>query len=84
MDPNNPNDDQNKPAPESEDVGTTTVVEIYPEIRDGAYQGPERRKAQRRKGEQERRQMIRFEPDKAPRRSKDRRKQSIWDGRNEA
>ena len=69
---------------EPEDQGSTTVVEIYPEIREGGYQGDERRKAHRRQGTAERRQMIRFEPDKAPRRSKDRRKESIWDGRNEA
>ncbi|MEM7282412.1 MAG: hypothetical protein AAF438_12380 [Pseudomonadota bacterium] len=83
MGPNEPKDtDPN--SEEVEDTGSSTIVEIYPEIRDGAYQGPERRLAQRRQGPQDRRQMIRFEPDKAPRRSKDRRKQSIWDGRNEA
>ena len=44
-----------------------------------AYRGPERRKnVERRKGE-DRREMIRFEPDKDDRRSgKDRRKAATW------
>lgn len=47
-----------------------------------AYKGPERRIAQRRKNE-DRRDMLRFEPTKDPRRSnKDRRVNSIWDARN--
>lgn len=48
------------------------------------YNGPERRKEQRRKSA-DRRDEIRFEPDKEPRRSgKDRRKnqQDIWDRRD--
>ena len=81
MDPKD--QDPTQQEPES-DPGSTTVVEIYPEIRDGAYQGPERRQAHRRQGPPDRRQMIRFEPDKAPRRSKDRRRDSVWDGRNES
>jgi len=47
-----------------------------------AYKGPERRVAQRRKSE-DRRDMLRFEPTKEPRRkNKDRRVKSIWDSRN--
>ncbi|ANB03260.1 hypothetical protein [Ectothiorhodospira sp. BSL-9] len=45
------------------------------------YIGPERRKGERRKSQQDRREMFRFEPEKDPRRSgKDRRKanQDIW------
>jgi hypothetical protein len=48
------------------------------------YNGPERRKGERRKIP-DRRAEIRFEPDKPPRRSgKDRRKdkQDIWDRRD--
>ncbi len=47
------------------------------------YTGPERRKQQRRKIS-ERREEIRYEPEKEPRRKlKDRRKpSSIWDDRN--
>jgi hypothetical protein len=48
------------------------------------YNGPERRKGERRKIP-DRRAEIRFEPDKSPRRSKkDRRKdnQDIWDRRD--
>lgn len=49
---------------------------------DEAYKGPERRIEQRRKKE-DRRDMLRFEPTKTPRRSnKDRRIKSIWDDRN--
>lgn len=47
------------------------------------YIGPERRIEQRRKNP-DRRQAIRFEPDKEPRRSgRDRRNhgKSVWDGR---
>jgi hypothetical protein len=46
------------------------------------YRGPERRKnVERRQGE-DRREMIRFEPDKEDRRSgKDRRKAPGWDTR---
>ena len=47
------------------------------------YTGPERRKGERRKNT-DRRESIRFEPDKKPRRSgKDRRKNSrdLWEGR---
>lgn len=47
-----------------------------------AYTGPERRIEQRRKNE-DRRDMLRFETTKTPRRSgKDRRVKSIWDDRN--
>ena len=47
-----------------------------------AYKGPERRIEQRRKSE-DRRDMLRFEPTKDPRRTgKDRRLKSIWDNRN--
>lgn len=47
-----------------------------------AYKGPERRVEQRRKSE-DRREMLRFEPTKDPRRTgKDRRVKSIWDNRN--
>ncbi len=50
------------------------------------YSGPERRKGERRTGALDRRELIRFEPDKAPRRSgHDRRgPRSVWDKRNEA
>ncbi len=50
------------------------------------YSGPERRKGERRIGALDRRELIRFEPDKAPRRSgHDRRgPKSVWDKRNEA
>jgi len=49
---------------------------------DDDYKGPERRIEQRRKSK-DRRDMLRFEPDKTPRRSgKDRRIKSIWDDRN--
>ncbi len=50
------------------------------------YSGPERRKGERRTGALDRRELLRFEPDRAPRRSgADRRgPKSIWDGRNEA
>ncbi len=50
------------------------------------YSGPERRKGERRVGALDRRELIRFEPDKAPRRSGfDRRgPKSVWDKRNEA
>jgi hypothetical protein len=47
------------------------------------YTGPERRKGERRKSS-DRRESIRFEPEKNPRRSgKDRRKNSrdLWEGR---
>lgn len=45
------------------------------------YNGPERRKEQRRKNS-DKREMIRFEPDKTPRRSgQDRRKGDVWKGR---
>jgi len=51
---------------------------------DKTYAGPERRKGERRKVN-DRREMIRFEPDKEPRRkSKDRRKFSVWDDREDA
>lgn len=44
------------------------------------YKGPERRKVADRRQGNERREMIRFEPDKDDRRSgKDRRKRSGWD-----
>ena len=51
------------------------------------YTGPERRKDERRKSN-DRRDMMRFEPSKDPRRSgKDRRKTNgksdMWDGRDE-
>ena len=49
-----------------------------------SYNGPERRREQRRKLP-DRRAMIRFEPDKTPRRSgKDRRtaNKSVWDDRD--
>ncbi len=47
-----------------------------------AYNGPERRIEQRRKIP-DRRDMLRFEPSKTPRRSgKDRRVKSVWDDRN--
>lgn len=47
-----------------------------------AYKGPERRIQQRRQSE-DRRDMLRFEPTKDPRRTgKDRRIKSIWDTRN--
>ena len=43
------------------------------------YVGPERRKNVERRQSQDRREMIRFEPDKEDRRSgKDRRKQAAW------
>jgi len=46
------------------------------------YKGPDRRIEQRRKSE-DRRDMLRFEPTKTPRRSgKDRRVKSVWDDRN--
>lgn len=48
------------------------------------YTGPERRKGERRSGK-DRREMVRFEPEKEPRRSgKDRRKthQDIWERRD--
>jgi len=46
------------------------------------YVGPERRKNVERRQSQDRREMIRFEPDKEDRRSgKDRRKQEGW-GKN--
>jgi len=46
------------------------------------YMGPERRKNVERRQNQDRREMIRFEPDKEDRRSgKDRRKQDGW-GKN--
>lgn len=48
------------------------------------YSGPERRKGQRRSGK-DRREMVRFEPEKTPRRSgKDRRvsNQDIWEKRD--
>lgn len=51
---------------------------------DKTYAGPERRKGERRKVN-DRREMIRFEPDKEPRRKgKDRRKFSVWDDREDA
>ena len=51
------------------------------------YTGPERRKGERRKNK-DRREMMRFEPSKDPRRSgKDRRKTAgkgdLWEGRDE-
>lgn len=54
---------------------------------DNTYNGPERRKGERRKLN-DRREMMRFEPSKTPRRSgKDRRKSAgkddIWTGRDE-
>jgi hypothetical protein len=52
--------------------------------KEGPYMGPERRKGERRKTP-DRRAMIRFEPDKTPRRSgKDRRRanQDLWDKRD--
>jgi len=43
---------------------------------------PERRIAERRQADKDRRQMIRFELDKSPRRSgKDRRISDLWSGR---
>lgn len=51
---------------------------------DEPYSGPERRKTQRRKSV-DRRESVRFEPDKDPRRTgKDRRssKQDLWDRRD--
>lgn len=50
------------------------------------YKGPERRKGERRKNN-DRRELMRFEPSKAPRRSgKDRRrsggKDDMWNGRD--
>jgi hypothetical protein len=47
------------------------------------YTGPERRKENRRK-RKDPRELIRFEPDKIPRRSgKDRRKNDVWRGREQ-
>lgn len=47
-----------------------------------AYRGQERRRIQRRQIT-ERREMIRFEPSKDPRRKiLERRQYSVWDGRN--
>jgi len=45
------------------------------------YNGPERRSGKERRQNHDRREMIRFEPDKGDRRSgKDRRKmKSVWD-----
>lgn len=44
------------------------------------YKGPERRKVADRRQGHDRREMIRFEPDKDDRRAgKDRRKRSGWD-----
>lgn len=44
------------------------------------YRGPERRKSADRRQGSDRREQIRYEPDKQDRRSgKDRRKQSAWD-----
>ncbi|WP_200947053.1 hypothetical protein [Lysobacter sp. Root494] len=44
------------------------------------YRGPERRKENERRQGHDRRDMIRFEPDKNDRRSgKDRRKRTGWD-----
>jgi hypothetical protein len=51
---------------------------------DKPYTGPERRREQRRKNP-DRREMVRFEPDKTPRRSgKDRRKTpgDLWERRD--
>lgn len=51
--------------------------------KDQPYTGPERRRGQRRK-KGDRREMIRFEPDKSPRRSnKDRRDSTdVWKDRD--
>ena len=52
----------------------------FEEPKENNYQGPERRKEQRRKSD-DRREMIRFEPDKEDRRSdSDRRKdhRDVW------
>ncbi|ROR32544.1 hypothetical protein [Inmirania thermothiophila] len=48
----------------------------------GGYQGPERRRYQRRENP-DRRAMVRYEPDKTPRRrlADRRRAASVWDGR---
>jgi hypothetical protein len=48
------------------------------------YTGPEKRIEQRRKTAKDRREVIRFEPDKDPRRSgKDRRTGDLWKGREQ-
>jgi len=48
------------------------------------YAGPERRIAERRQSVKDRRQMIRFELDKEPRRGgKDRRISDLWVGREQ-
>lgn len=66
-------------APQDLEIGVKTID--VP-----GYSGPERRKGERRLGALDRRELIRFEPDKAPRRSgHDRRgPRSVWDKRNEA
>ncbi|NNF52272.1 MAG: hypothetical protein HKN59_07510 [Gammaproteobacteria bacterium] len=61
-------------------------MQIVKTINVPGYSGPDRRQGQRRIGALDRRELLRFEPDKAPRRGgHDRRgPKSIWDGRNEA
>ncbi len=80
-------EDEKSPTPEEAGPEQPDELQIgVKTINVPGYSGPERRKGQRRKGPHDRRELLRFEPDKAPRRSgQDRRgPKSIWDGRNEA
>lgn len=78
-------DDRNPQDPGSEGA-RDSGLQIVKTINVPGYSGPDRRKGRRRVGALDRRELLRFEPDKAPRRcGHDRRgPKSVWDGRNEA
>jgi len=80
------NPEDNEPDKPTEDAADAPGLTIVKNIDVPGYSGPDRRQRQRRVGALDRRELLRFEPDKAPRRSgQDRRgPKSIWDGRNEA
>lgn len=76
-----------RPAAPPTDGGRPGELEIgVKTIEVPGYSGPDRRKGERRTGALDRRELLRFEPDRAPRRcGHDRRgPRSVWDGRNEA
>lgn len=80
------NSDDTEPKKPEQSAPDQSGLQIVKSITVPGYSGPDRRQGQRRVGALDRRELLRFEPDKAPRRSgHDRRgPKSVWDGRNEA
>ena len=80
------NPDDKEPNSPEQNPASPSELQIVKNIEVPGYSGPDRRQAQRRIGALDRRELLRFEPDRAPRRGgHDRRgPKSVWDGRNEA